>query len=524
MQPDLRGDQYPRIWCAPESVSTTGLEAVELASLAGLELDPWQEFVISNSLGEREDGKWAAFEVGLLVSRQNGKGGILEARELAGLFLIERERLIIHSAHQFDTSLEAFRRLLSLVENTPSLSKRIRRVSNAHGSEGLELKNGKRIRFRTRTKGGGRGFSCDCLVLDEAMDIPEATHAALLPTLSARPNPQVWYTGSAVDKDVDDNGTVFTRIRERGVAGNDPSLAYFEWSADLHIERVSSDDTLDPAVWAQANPALGIRIPAEYVERERATLSTRKFAVERLSVGNWPSTADDIDRVIPRESWSACIDLSSTALDPVCFALDVTHDRSFSAISAASRRADGLLHIEVIEHARGTGWVAERLAELHKTHRPRAIVVDAGGPAGSIVADIEKKGVPLFTISAKEHAQACGMFYDSIMDSKTLRHLNTAELTAAVDGASTRPLGEAWAWSRRSSGVDISPLVACTLALWGVLTQGGRRPEVHDLNEVIARINERESGVTPPTSTPGDEAPSPGKAVFIPMSQMPSRR
>jgi hypothetical protein len=42
--------------------------------------------VLERALGVREDGKWAAFEVGLDVSRQNGKGGILEARELAGLF------------------------------------------------------------------------------------------------------------------------------------------------------------------------------------------------------------------------------------------------------------------------------------------------------------------------------------------------------------------------------------------------------------------------------------------------------
>jgi hypothetical protein len=49
--------------------------------------------------------------------RQNGKDAILEARELAGLFLLG-ERLLIHSAHQFDTSLEHFRRLLFLIENT----------------------------------------------------------------------------------------------------------------------------------------------------------------------------------------------------------------------------------------------------------------------------------------------------------------------------------------------------------------------------------------------------------------------
>jgi hypothetical protein len=39
-------------------------------------------------------------------------------------------------------------------------------------------------------------------------------------------------------------------------------------------------------------------------------------------------------------------------------------------------------------------------------------------------------------------------------------------MAAAIQGAVKRQVGESWAWSRRSSAVDISPLVAATLALW----------------------------------------------------------
>jgi phage terminase large subunit-like protein len=70
------------------AVSSRGREAVELAASAGLVLDEWQAFVLERALGVRENGKWAAFEVGLVVPRQNGKGGLLEARELAGLFVL----------------------------------------------------------------------------------------------------------------------------------------------------------------------------------------------------------------------------------------------------------------------------------------------------------------------------------------------------------------------------------------------------------------------------------------------------
>ena len=43
-----------------------------------------------------------------------------------------------------------------------------------------------------------------------------------------------------------------------------------------------------------------------------------------------------------------------------------------------------------------------------------------------------------------------------------LRHTDQAVLNAAVAGATRRPYGDAWAWSRKSSSVDISPLVAAS--------------------------------------------------------------
>jgi len=58
-----------------------------------------------------------------------------------GLFLFG-ERLIIHSAHQFDTSKEAFNRILMLIENAPDLDKEVARVSRSHGEEGVELLRG----------------------------------------------------------------------------------------------------------------------------------------------------------------------------------------------------------------------------------------------------------------------------------------------------------------------------------------------------------------------------------------------
>jgi hypothetical protein len=56
---------------------------------------------------------------------------------------------------------------------------------HANGQESINLKDGTRIKFKARTKGGGRGWSGDLLVWDEAMVIPDTVVGAQKPTLRA---------------------------------------------------------------------------------------------------------------------------------------------------------------------------------------------------------------------------------------------------------------------------------------------------------------------------------------------------
>lgn len=460
----LNGQQRPRVSSVPESAdSTTGDDAVELCEMAGLHLDPWEELVLRESLGERADGRWSAFEVGLMVSRQNGKGAILEARELVGLFLLEEE-LILHSAHEFSTSMEHFARIRDLIEGTPEFDRKVKAVRTANGKEGIELKTGQRLQFKARTKGGGRGWTSDLVIFDEAMDLPEASHGSILPTVSARPNPQVWYVGSAVDRWVHQHGVVFSRIRERGHKGGDSALAYFEWSADA--SNPEDVDTKDRDLWGQANPALGIRISEEHIAHELRSLDARTFAVERLGVGDWPPTDGSIQQIISPELWASCVDTHSEAEGLVTFAVDVTPDRSRASIGVAAGRKGGGDHVEVVDRREGTGWIVDRMVELVERHDAGPSVLDKGGPAAVLQGPLEQRGIEVRLLSANEYAQACGSFYDAV-DQRTLRHRGHPDLTSAVKGAAKRPLGDSWAWSRKSSGVDISPLVACTLAHYG---------------------------------------------------------
>lgn len=460
-----RGAQRPRVLHVPRgAISSSGVEAVELAASAGLVLDPWQAFTLDVALGERVDGSWAAFEVGLVVSRQNGKGSILEARELAGLFLFD-ERLILHSAHEFKTANEAFLRVRSLIEHTPDLARKVKQIRQAN-EVSIETKTGARLMFVARSRGSGRGFSGDCVILDEAYNLGAEAMGALLPTLSARPNPQIWYTSSAPMA----GSSQLHAVRRRAIAGGSGRLAFCEWSIDPAV-----DEPGDPRSWAKANPSFGIRIPEESVRSESEAMPAAEFARERLGVPD--EELGTVQPVISGEVWDACRDRESQVVGPLVLAVDMPPERSHVTFAVGGRRADGLTHVEVIDRRAGTKWVQAELVRLLRRHEIRHVLVAPGGPAGGVLPDLERavgEARPgaedvLRLVSGTEFTQACGRLFDlTTAEEPGLRHLGQDVLDVAVAAGQRKVSGDAWRWARQSTEVDISPLCAVSLAAWAV--------------------------------------------------------
>jgi len=372
-----------------------------------------------------------------------------------------------------NTAQEGFRRTLAHVQNNRELEKRVARVRTSHGEEGIELKSGARLRFVARSTGSGRGFSGDCVILDEAYNLASEGMSALLPTLSARPNPQIWYTSSAGMTTSDQ----LRKVRERGIAGESKRLAYFEWSAPSEV------DLDDRNAWAQANPALGIRITEEFIESERDAMDDLGFSRERL--GLWFDPAAQM--VIDGKKWRELADPSSKISGPVVFAVDATPERSGAAIAVAGRREDGLGHVEVIDARSGTGWVVRRLVDLVARHRPRAVILERASAAGSWIPALQEAGIDPVLAGARDMAQACGALYEDVTENAALRHLDQHPLNAALIGARKRTLADSWAWHRRDSSVDISPLVAVTLAWHGLAQHGApaRRSAYEDDDLVV---------------------------------------
>lgn len=460
------GAQVPRLRVVPDGDEhPLWGKVLELLERLGIHLDPWQLDILYVSL-LRRGAVWAAFAIAVCCPRQNGKNEILQARELVGALLLG-EPLIIHSAHLADTCMEAFVRLDDLIDSNDWLLDQVEFVRRTNGRELVKFRGGARIRFRTRTRGGGRGFSGSPVIFDEPMFLPVISQNAILPVLSAQPDPQAWYTGSAVDQREHLDGLAFARVRESALAGEDDRLAYFEWSLDVESPDVLTEQqAVDQASWAETNPALGIRITPEYIRAERGQLTPRGFAVERLGVGDWPDTSGLDEMMFDLAEWDELGEDNQIVGDR-CVAFDVSPERR-TAIVAVGVNSVGHLAVEVVEADEGTAWVPERLRELSDEGSVVEIVCDGYGPASSVAKVADEYGLSIRRLDAGDHAQACGLFVDRITEA-TIRHGSDEALDAAIRGARTRPLVDQWAWSRRNSKVDISPLVAATLAVFSAV-------------------------------------------------------
>lgn len=497
------GHQRPRIHHpAHRRIGSRGQEAIDLAALAGLNLDPWQQWFLDEACSVRDktflDPKtkrranmWAATDVGLVVARQNGKGSILEARELAGLFLFG-ERTILHSAQDFATSGEHFRRVASLIQDTPILNKELKGCYEANGKERIELKNGARILFKTRTKKLGRGFSPQLVVLDEAMFLDTESMMALRPTLSAQPNFQLWYTGSAGMESFP--AVEFGRLRNRAekalrTGQADPSLMFAEWSPDVCDDFCAPGcrehiNIGDPVAWAMANPGMGIRIDQETIDNEYRAMGADAFKVERLSVGHWPKEGDAW-AIIDEESWNRQEDPESQILmggkkNIWTLAVDTSPTRKWSCITAAGINAEGMIHVEITgkgegpypeDYRQGTDWVVQRVKEIWAERKPSAVVIDAAGQASSFIDELENLGITVISPKPTEYAISCGEFHVGIVPRRgevpKIVHIGQTGLTSAAAVADKRPLAEKWAWDKKNAISDISPLVSATIAAWG---------------------------------------------------------
>jgi hypothetical protein len=430
-------------------------------------LDSSQRLAVEVMMAESR-GRWAARTTGREEPRQNGKG---EEFEVVGLWgIVQRAEAILWTAHELTTVSSAHQRMTALIEGHADLRRRKRKILNGIGQQLIELTNDGVIAYRTRTNGGGRGLDdISRLVVDEAQHAKPEQLASSTPILLANPNPQMNFAGTGAIAGVSD---WWWQLRKRALGKEPGAFGYVGHTAD----RVSLDadgrvvqveiDPLDRRLWFDANPALHAgRGEVEFFEEQLRTLGPALFAREHLGV--WDSEPESSGAVIGAAAWDALRDDRSEIVSHRNWSLSVSPDRRWTSFSTCGRRSDGLLHMDTTKRAAGTDWVVPFAAEVYAGSRI-PIRVHKTGPEASFIAPLREAGVEVVEVSSTEVAAATGQVIDAA-NAGQLRHLGQGSLDVAVKGAVLKMGGDgAVLWSQRNSQVEISALMACTVAAGGV--------------------------------------------------------
>ena len=319
-----------------------GPSAVERLAAVGLELFPWQADVLGQWLEVDDSDALTRSNAALVCPRRNGKSLLIAARMLFGMIFLGESR-VLYTAHEAASAREMFDTMRRILAH-PELKKHVARVALGKGTEEIELKNGSRFSFRTRTGDGGRGMESSLLVLDEALILSGESMAALTPLVAraaAGGRGQVIYASSAGSNDA--ASEILRNIRDRGRSETPPAgLSYHEWST----ERGADID--DPETWRQANPSLGTSILSEgFLEAARSRLEVEAFLREHLGI--WTDSGD-----LPAIDPARWAELASTEPPPrtapaTWITLDVDPARTSARVLGFYRSTDDRLAVSVLD-------------------------------------------------------------------------------------------------------------------------------------------------------------------------------
>jgi len=264
-----------------------------------VELAPWQKFVIGSVFGwKRADGTRRFRSVYEEVARKNGK-----STKLAGVGLDmlvcdgEPGAEIYAAATKKDQARIIFDEAKRMVATSPALSAELARFKSNISVEGTASK----FEPLSSDEKTLDGLNPHCVLIDELHKHKTRALLDVLDTaLGARRQPLLWIITTAGDDSPESvyaqENDYATKVLE-GTIEDDATFAF--------IATIDKGDRWDdPAVWAKANPNLGISVKFDDLERQAkkaAKSPSAQSAFKRLRLNVRTSSAE---RAIDMEVWA----------------------------------------------------------------------------------------------------------------------------------------------------------------------------------------------------------------------------
>lgn len=458
--------------------TTFGFSVVRFArNTIKMPLDPWQRWLVIHGGELGPDGAPRFRELLILVARQNGKSFLLVILALWWMF-VECVPIVLGTSSKLEYAKEAWAKAVKIVEKNAKLwaycdPRRYKREGN---NEIVLYTKGEDNRYKIAAANddAGRSLTVDRLILDEfRRHFDWSCYNAAIPTQQAVWDAQAWL----ITNQGDYRSEPLHSLRKSALTGlrtktGNPTLFIAEWSGAEGTDTELRTHGLTGAVikaLAQANPNVGTRLrwdallnQAQKVIDSGSAEMMNGFIIESLCMA-----VDQLDPAIDQFAWTECSkggDLSALR-DRIALVFDVSLDGLHVTLTAAARRDDGMIVLDVVAAWDGPNAKAQFRKEFLgyvKKIKPRAIGWFPGGPAAVVAADMSKrrarpgepsfppKGIPVEEI--RDDATAACMGFADLVTARQISHGDDPLQTGHVLGADKLEQGERWRFMRRGTG------------------------------------------------------------------------
>jgi phage terminase large subunit-like protein len=454
-EPPLQGVLEPRIWTKSPDLPSYGIDFMEFCESIGFELLPWQKWLAHEICKVDENDRWHFKEVGIIISRQNGKSTFMQLMILWRMFGLG-QKLQVHTAHKLTTSSEIFWKIDDVIQSYAGLVEQFAKKYETKGSQEIRLKGGQRYLVRANNS-AARGIAApDTIYLDEVREYKDdEIWSSLRYTQMATPNPQALIFSNAGDQ----HSIVLNRLRERGLAaaaGADDRIGWFEWSAEPGC------DIRDRKAWAQANPSLGHTISVENLE---TAMSDDESIVRTELLCQWVSV---VNPAISASNWAAAAkpDLKLSKEQDTWMAIDLSPDRREAALIAAQQNGDEINVVLLQTWTNPVNLDAKQIAnDIATWYRkyPSQTVAYSRQTSGAVASLLTPAGISTTPIDGALYGQACDEMLSAITSGR-LHHPDQDEFNRQVLSAVKLPFKDGgWYLGRKVSNATICAAVAMAM-------------------------------------------------------------
>jgi hypothetical protein len=436
----MKGRTEPRLWTPPlrklSRATSRGYAVIDFASSLGVQLMPWEKWVLVHGLERRKGGGYRFRTVLVLCSRQNGKTTV--AKVLSLWRMVNEASTILGTSTSLEYSRDAFVATVELAEE--SMPDDVAKVKYGALDTSMVLHNRSRYRVAAANRRGGRSLSVDLAILDELREHQSwDAWGAASGTTTARPDPQIWCLSNMGD----DLSIVLNSHRDAALGfiesgEGDDTMALFEWSGEEEC------DLDDRQAWRQANPALGYTISEASIASKLASNPPSVFRTEHLC-----QRVATMDTAVDVSAWQAGADLGTLdgLRDRVALCLDVALDLNHVTLVAAAVAHDGRVRAEVVAAWESVSEARSELPGWLAKVKPRAFGWFPKGPGAALATDL--KGVRnAEPIKSEDIVTVCQSLSEQVSARRVL-HSNDPLLAAQLAGTSRVWVGDGWRFARK---------------------------------------------------------------------------